>query len=163
MRTRILLAGVLTFGSWGCGGPSAVTASLNQRAALAGSLPRNPLEWRVIASFVDKPASTMSTLYGNDAAVLYARSNSEQDFPPGSELALVTWTEQEDTHWFGGKIPGQVKSVEFVTVAAGAGSPRAYTYENYAGTPLVKISASNDRSPGSRAEYLLTRRAAVMP
>lgn len=156
-------ATALAVGSWSCGGSSAVTSSINERAALTGSLPYNPLQWNVITSSIDKPGSTMSTLYGNDVAARYARSQSQQNYPPGSVLSLVTWTQQEDIHWFGAKIPGQVKSVEFVSVTAGPGSQIAYSYEDYEGSPLQKASSPVDRSPGSRAAYLLSRRAAVMP
>ena len=38
----------------------------------------------------------MSVLYGNDVMAQYARSNARPDYPPGSVLSLVTWTETED-------------------------------------------------------------------
>jgi hypothetical protein len=69
----------------------------------------------VITQFIDRRASTMSTLYGNDAARRYARTNSQQNYPSGSVLCLVTWEQRDDPHWFGAKIPGGVKSVEFVS------------------------------------------------
>jgi hypothetical protein len=140
-----------------------VTASINERAALTASLPWNPLQWNVLTSTVDKQASTMGTLYGNDVAVRYARSNSQLDYPVGSVLSLVTWTQQEDMRWFGAKIPGQVKSVEFVSVTAGLNNQPSYSYEDYEGSPLLRTSALNGRSPGSRAAVLLSLRAAVMP
>jgi hypothetical protein len=156
-------AGVLTFVSWSCGGSSTVTPSINKRAALTGSLPYNPQQWKVITSSVDKRAKTMSTLYGNDAAVRYARGNSQKDYPPGSVLSLVTWTQQEDSHWFGANIPGKVKSVEFVSVTAGPGSQTEYSYEDYEGSPLRKVSSPVDRPAESRTAYLLSQRAAVIP
>ncbi len=158
-----LFATVLALGSSSCGGSGAVTSSINERAALAGSLPWNPLHWSVITSSIDKPASTMSTLYGNDVAVRYARSSSQEEYPPGAMLSLVTWAQQEDGHWFGAKIPGQARSVEFLSVTAGPGNQAAYSYEDYEGSPLRKASSSSGRSPGSRAAYMLSPRAAVMP
>ena len=154
---------VLALASWSCAGSGALPSSINERAALTGNLPRNPLQWNVITSTIDKQAATMSTLYGNDAAVRYARRNSQQDYPAGAVLSLVTWTQQEDIHWFGAKIPGQVKSVEFVSVTAGPNHQPAYSYENYEGSPLLRTTALDGRSPGSRAAYLLSLRAAVMP
>jgi hypothetical protein len=153
---------VLTLASWSCKGSGAVISSINERASLTGSLPWNPLQWNVIASSVDKQASTMSTLYGNNVAVRYARTNSQQDYPAGSVLSLVTWTQQEDSRWFGAKIPGQVKSVEFVSVTAGPNNQPSYSYENYEGSPLVRTSASDGRS-ASRGAYLLSLRASVLP
>jgi hypothetical protein len=34
-------------------------------------------------------------------------------------LALVTWTQRDDPHWFGGRIPNTPESVEFVRIATG--------------------------------------------
>ncbi len=128
-------------------------------AALTGSLPWNPLQGSVIASLVDRRASTMSVLYGNDVAAQYARSNARPDYPPGSVLSLVTWTETEDSRWFGARIPGEVKSVQFVTVTGGPNDKPSCSYENYEGAPLRRTQASDGRS----AAYLLSLRAAVMP
>ena len=161
--TAWFFVSVIAFGSWSCGRSGPVTASINEGAALTGSLPWNPLQWNVITSSIDKQASTMSTLYGNDAAVRYARSNAQQDYPPGSVLSLVTWTEQEDSRWFGARIPGKVKSVEFVTVTAGPNNQPSYSYQNYEGSPLVRTSMLDGHSSGSRAASLLSLRAAVMP
>jgi hypothetical protein len=143
-------------------GGSPAAASINRQAALTGSLPRNPLQWNVIASSVDRPSSTMSTLYGNDIAARCAQCG-KQDYPAGSVLSLVSWSQREDERWFGGRIPGQVKSVEFVSITAGPGNETRYSYENYQGSPLMRVSTSEGHPPGSRADYLLSQRAAVMP
>lgn len=158
-----LLAAMLALESLSCGRSSAVTASINERAALTGNLPLDPLHWSVITSSIDRRAATMSTLYGNDVAVQYARSNLQKVYPVGSVLSLVTWTQQQDPRWFGGKIPGPVKSVEFVKVMPGTNNQPSYSYEIYAGSPLIKMAASDGRPPESRAMYLLSLRAAVMP
>lgn len=163
LGTAIFFTAVLALGSWSCGGSGGVTASFNEQALLTGSLPSNPLQWNVITSSIDKQASTMSTLYGNGIAVRYARSNSQQDYPPGSVLSLVTWNQQEDIHWLGAKIPAHPKSVEFVSVTAGPANQPLYSYEDYEGSPLRKVSSTVGRSSGTRAEYLLSQRAAVMP
>lgn len=167
MNARLGAAGFFVtaavLASWSCGGSGTVTASINLRAALTGSLPWNPMQGNVITSTIDKPAATMSTLYGNDVAMRYARTNAQQDYPPGSVLSLVTWKQQEDFRWFGGKIPEEVKSVEFVRVAAGPNNQPLYSYESYEGSPLLRRSESDGHSPGSRAAYLLSLRAAVMP
>ncbi len=105
----------------------------------------------------------MSTLYGNDIAGRFARGNPQHDYPAGAVLSLVTWTEKEDPHWFGARIPRQVKSVEFVTVTAGSNNQPSYSYENYQGWPLRKTSSPTDLDAQSRAEYLLSQRSAVLP
>jgi hypothetical protein len=125
-------------------------------------LPPNSLQWNAITSLIDKRASTMSTLYGNDVAVRYARNTAQHDYLPGSELLLVTWEQREDMHWFGGNIPGRVNAVERVHAAARPDRRPSYSYERYEGSPLIRVSVSEGRSEG-RAAFLLSLRAAVMP
>jgi hypothetical protein len=148
----------------GCSGQGPKVAErLNQEASLRGALPENPLAWKVITSEIDQKNATMSTLYGNDIAVRYARGNAGPNYPEGSKLALVTWTQREDEHWFGAKIPSQAQSVEFVFVQGGGKNHPAYSCERYSGTPLVKESAPQDSTSNERAAHLLSQRAAVMP
>ncbi|MGA8500453.1 MAG: cytochrome P460 family protein, partial [Candidatus Sulfotelmatobacter sp.] len=132
-------------------------------ASLVGPLPANPLQWKIITSTIDKADSTMSTLYGNDVAVRYARANSQHNYPAGSVLSLVTWTQREDDRWFGAKIPDRVKSVEFVFVDAAADGRQSYSYQQYEGAPLTMASEQKGFAPNDRATYLLTQRAAVLP
>jgi hypothetical protein len=148
----------------GCSQPNPrVVTSLNQGASLTGDLPSNPLGWKVITSALDGTDSTMSTLFGNDVAVQYARTNSQHDYPAGSTISMVTWTQQEDPRWFGGKIAAAPKSVEFVTVAAGVNQRPTYSYERFEGAPLKRASAETAAAPSDRMSYLLSQRAAVMP
>ena len=111
----------------------------------------------------DKTSSTMSTLYGNDLAVDHARAHSDHDYPDGSVLALVTWTQQNDPRWFGARIPDRVSSVEFLTVGALPDGHATYSYQGYAGTPLKQTSAQQTAAPSGRALFLLAQRAAVLP
>ena len=156
-----LLGAVLSAGLMGCSdktNPRVVTR-LNQDAAPVGELPSNPLQGKVITSWVDRKESTMSTLFGNDVAWQYARMNAEMQYPAGSVLSVVTWEEQEDPRWFGGNIPQGAKVVEFVTVT----SPGTYSYQRYEGSPLKKVASVEGNDPRGRAAYLLEQRAAVMP
>ena len=105
----------------------------------------------------------MYTVFGNDKAIEYARNHAQSDYPAGSVIALVTWTQQEDPRWFGGNIPKAPKSVEFVTVSAGSDQKASYKYEEYEGSPLKKISARESPTTEGRAAYLIAQRAAVMP
>ena len=148
----------------GCSNPyPPVVATLNKSAALHGNLPSNPLQERVITSWIDQQNRTMSTLFGNDIAVQYARTSHQQDYPSGSTLSLVTWTQQEDPRWFGARIPAKVKSVEYVMVKTGPNHRASYTYESYEGSPLKKTLAQQGSTPTPQAAYLLSQRAAVMP
>jgi hypothetical protein len=132
---------------------------VNSDAEPGGALPSSPLQGKVITSWVNKHDATMSTLFGNDVAVQYARTNAEKMYPAGSVLSVVTWSQQEDPRWFGGSIPQKTKAVEFVRVT-GTG---AYSYERYEGSPLKKVASGEGADPKERAAYLLAQRAAVMP
>lgn len=171
----IHIAGIfLALSMLGCSdrGPI-VSAEINQSASLAGefaaALPANPLRWNVITSEINQRCcrtasnSAMSTLYGNELAVAYARANSQHDYPGGSVLSMVHWTQREDPSWFGAKIPGQVISVEFLTVRKGTDGKPSYLYEAYGGAPLKKLASPEGLTPNDRPAYLLSQRAAVMP
>jgi Cytochrome P460 len=148
----------------GCSGDEPkISAEFNQGASLVGNLPANPLQWRVISSSIDSAASQTSTLYGNDVAIGYARTNSQHEYPAGAVLALVTWAQAEDRRWFGAKIPAQVKSVEFVTVAEATPGQRSFSYQKFEGTPLRLSSLEQGAVPAGRVAYLLSQRAAVLP
>ncbi|NYF50252.1 hypothetical protein [Tunturiibacter gelidoferens] len=136
-----------------------VVTRLNTDAALVGELPSNPLQGKVITSWIDRKDATMSTMFGNDVAWKYARSNSDSKYPAGAVLSVVTWGQQEDPRWFGGSIPQRPKAVEFVTVTG----PGVAAYQRYEGSPLKKVASVEGVDPNDRASYLLAQRAAVMP
>jgi hypothetical protein len=71
---------------------------------------------------VEPKTHTTATLYGNDAAVRAVTTAPRGEgkapaYPAGAVLALVTWTQRDDPHWFGGRIPDAPESVEFVKIA----------------------------------------------
>ena len=159
-----LLSFILPLSILGCSGDEPrISATFNQSASLVGTLPANPLQWKVITSMIVRTDSTMSTLYGNDIAVGYVRTHSQHDYPAGSQLSLVTWTQQEDPRWFGAKIPEAVKSVEFVTVGSAQDGRPSYSYLKYEASPLQKSVTQESPTPNERTAYLLSQRAAVMP
>jgi hypothetical protein len=102
----------------------------NDAATLSQSLPYQPLDWNVITMYVDPKSHSMAALYGNEAALRAVkargnRSGTSTVASPGSVLALITWAQREDPHWFGGRIPDSPKSVEFVQ-ADSSGKLTAY-------------------------------------
>jgi Cytochrome P460/Haem-binding domain len=119
----------------------------NRAAALPGSLPFQPLEWSAITMYVDRKAHTTATLYGNDAAMQAVQAAGASGaapgvspvvspaYPEGAVLALVTWAQRDDPHWFGARIPDVPQSVEFVQVTA-AGT--ASSYRSFAGPGLAE-------------------------
>jgi Haem-binding domain/Cytochrome P460 len=130
-----------------------------QATDLPANLPWNPLAGKVLTVSVDPRNSLFSTLYGNDVAAQYARSSSGLDYPAGSAVCLVTWQEQDDARWFGGRIPGGVRSVECAGVTARPDGQKSTTFESYAGSPLTQTPGDNTR----RAAELFGMRPAVLP
>lgn len=165
---RLLLLGCL-LGIFGCSGESQIAPVLNHSAALSGELPANPLQWRVITAAIvaaNDPSGagkSLSTLFGNDLAVDYARAHSGHDYPDGSVLALVTWNEREDPRWFGGLIPDRPSSVEFLTIGTAPDGRASYSYTNYTGAPLRLSSSQPFSKPSGRAAFVLSLRSAVLP
>jgi len=109
----------------------------NAAASLPSSLPWQPLGWRPITMCVDPKAHTTATLYGNDTAmqVLERGGATVLAYSSGSVLALVTWAQRDDPHWFGGRIPDTPQRVEFVQKAVGRGTDG---YRVFEGSALVE-------------------------
>jgi hypothetical protein len=161
------LASLLVLSSMlaGCTVPnSRVSTRPNDLAELGGGISAlsNPLLWKVVTSGVDPQSSTMYTLYGNDIAVLYARTSVGREYPDGAVLALVTWQQQDDARWFGARIPARPESVEFLNVSVPGGGHSSNAYRRYEGSPLREV-ASTESQNEARVATLLSLRAAVMP
>jgi hypothetical protein len=117
----------------------------NNAAQLPASLPYQPLGWNAITMYVDRKNRTTATLYGNALAVQAVRSRpgpiegakvgvaKAPTYPAGAVLALVTWAQRDDPHWFGARIPDVPQSVEFVQVEPDA---KASAYRRFTGTGL---------------------------
>lgn len=101
----------------------------NQLAAkLPGGFSEQPLTWSPITLYVDPRSRTTALLLGNDQAVhaIDPHRGKAPDYPPGAELALITWAQRDDPHWFGARIPAQAVVTEFVTVEAAGKSYRRF-------------------------------------
>jgi hypothetical protein len=125
---------------------------------LPANLPYQPLSWGAITMYVDPKAHTTATLYGNDAAiqVLHTRratsttAEKAAEYRAGAVLALVTWAQREDPHWFGGRIPDIPKSVEIVEI--GTGGQRGY--QRFAGPALAQGRISGETTV-QRTNFIL--------
>ena len=117
----------------------------NRAAALPASLPYDPLKWNAVTMYVDPKSKTTATLYGNDTAMqaVHARgtNGAAPAYPAGSVLALVTWAQREDPHWFGARIPDTPQSVEFIQVAA-SGQKNSYRQFALPGLNEIQPTAS---------------------
>ena len=163
MKTIHVLAAALLLMLIGCSQPSArVITRFNRDAEASGELPYNPLQWEVIASTLNHNDHTLATVLGNDRAIAYARKNGTHAYSAGSVLSVITWSQEEDPRWFGGNIPGNVRSVEFLEVQSRQ-DYGTYLYTLYGGSPLRKLVSREENPPTGRAAYILGQRAAVMP
>lgn len=133
---------------------------VNHKAAtIPANLPYQPLSWGAITMYVDPGAHATATLYGNDSAIEAARSrraastgaSKDLEYPADAVLALVTWAQREDPHWFGGRIPDIPQSVEFVQMR-GAGQQN--DYRRFAG-PALAEDRNEGRSAAERASFIL--------
>jgi hypothetical protein len=148
----------------GCSQPNArVQTRFNRDAELSGELPYDPLQWAVIASTLNHSDHILATVLGNDQAIAHARESLSSEYPAGSVISAITWSQQEDPRWFGGNISGKVRSVEFLEVQSDPAHGRTYRYTMYAGSPLRKVISTEERGPTGRAADILAQRAAVMP
>ncbi|HEY1649183.1 MAG TPA: cytochrome P460 family protein [Terracidiphilus sp.] len=138
----------------------------NRAARLPADLPWQPLGWSVITLYVNPAAHSMSALFGNGAAMSAVQARGADAgagagpaYPPGAVLALVTWSQRDDPHWFGARIPDAPVEAEFVQVAPAG---KAATYRRFAGTNLTE-----DRpAPGfaaQRTAFLLSLPPARLP
>ena len=134
----IALAGLVIGCVTGCGTRKpAGDDVLNVQARLPHAMPVPAMDWPVISSSIDRTHQTMSTLTGNDLAVKYSATDV---YPVGSQLALTTWLERDDPHWFGARIPGSFVALETVTMERGADGKVTAHYTRYAGDPLREVT-----------------------
>jgi hypothetical protein len=136
----------------------------NQAASIssADTLPLNPLEWKVITSFINTKNKTMGTLYGNYKAFYYASHHAENNYPEGSILALVTWHQVSDKHWFGANIPGAIRSVELLQFETSTSNLPKPLYTKYEGHPL-KLRTEDKTEISKRTIFIMKQKKSVIP
>ena len=135
----------------------------NRAAALPSGLPYQPLGWGAITMYVDPSTQTSATLYGNDTAIgsLHTRKPgaiASQQPGNGAVIALVTWAQREDPHWFGARIPDRPLFVEFLAWT----SSRSTNYTRYDGAGKLTVPA-NSEATAQRTNFLLSLKPAPLP
>jgi hypothetical protein len=135
----------------------------NHAAALPSTLPYQPLGWRVITLYVDPKNHSTAILYGNDTAMSAVQprgptSSAPPAYAAGSVLALVTWSQRDDPHWFGARIPDTPQSVEFVQIAAAQNS----RYRRFTGSSLSEDPSATTQSQ-QRISFILGLPPASLP
>ncbi len=139
----------------------------NNRAAvlkLPTDVQWNPLGWGAITMMVNPATRETATLFGNDAAVRAARSAAKTQgtkvaYPAGSVLALVTWAQRDDPHWFGARIPDAPRYVEFVRVGEPGGLDNYQRFK----TPGLNGFAADGSDSEQRMNYILNLAPAQLP
>jgi hypothetical protein len=109
---------------------------LNTEAAAADDFTLRAMEWQVIAVSRDDRDASLSTVFGNPRAIEHLRGAFPEpgaSFAPGSALARVTWSEKEDPHWFGARIPGRMSRARQITVGATTDGQPTYECEDRGG------------------------------
>jgi hypothetical protein len=156
----ILFAAFVLILSAACNNRKPAEELLNKKAAIPPSFNFSKAGLKVITSSINKKEQTMSTLYGNDLALKTAISGST-NYPPGENLTLVTWKQQDDDRWFGAKIPGDLLSVEVIkTVSSNTGNA-IISYQKFSGHELTPASDTTDQQ--ERIKYIFAQKPSVMP
>ncbi|MBC9914640.1 hypothetical protein [Chitinophaga varians] len=129
------------------------TACKNERPANGQSrIVFEPGGLKFIASSLHPKQETMSALYGNDSA-LQSLAGSEHQTTAGTMIKLVTWRYHDNPQYFGGKINGELLSIESIQTD----SRGAVTYHLDFGT-LQRPAA-----PTARIAYIMTYKPVQIP
>ncbi|SDI11342.1 hypothetical protein [Chryseobacterium jejuense] len=133
---------------------------LNLEASIEQSdeLKENPLLMKPITSSIQPKIKTMSTLYGNDIAFDYAKTNFSSDYPENAVLYEVTWAQKPDELWFGANIPKSMISVEKISFL----DKGLILYEMFQGKALKRVKTDN-KNENLRIDAILSQKMAVSP
>jgi hypothetical protein len=129
----------------------------NTKAAVPAKFDVAKLHLVVINTSINKKANTISVLYGNKLAYDQLKQGNS-NLKPGQLLALVTWKEQTDPHWFGANIPGNLLSVEYVRSKSDG---NGVEYERLSG-PSLEADADTLNN-AEREAFIVSQRPSVMP
>lgn len=116
---------------------------------------------KVITSFANRKARTMSVLYGNEAARQAALSGYTVHFP-GEVFTLVTHRQANNKYWYGSYINGKLLRAETIRDAAGKDMPVQLRYQLEQGQPPAD-STGNVISAEKRIAYILSHPPSVFP
>jgi hypothetical protein len=132
---------------------------INQKASLPQTFKLADLHQKVITTFINNREHITGILYGNEKAYLAAGA-AQPVKAAGESFTLVTWHQQDDPHWFGARIPGDLISAETLTLTGKDDAP-AYHYQKYNGKELVKLADTSGSS--NRIKFILSQQASITP
>jgi hypothetical protein len=160
MKNSLQIIGVFFFLlACSCGSNDKLPNNINTKASIPDSFKFSPAGLKVITSFINRKAGTMSTLYGNPLA-LKAATGLNKALEGGEAFTLVTWKQQPDEHWFGASIPGELETVEVLKTISD-GSAIAINYERYEGRALARNPDTLRNN--ERIKFILGQQPSVMP
>jgi len=110
----------------------------NERAAVMPVLPFDPFAASLVSLSVDRSRSTISALFSHSST--------------RRELLLITWSERDDPHWFGARIPGDFLTAEYVGSTRGAPSVYIRFSKNAAGERRTDTPSLNRANVIERLE-----------
>jgi hypothetical protein len=142
-----------------CNNNTNLPDNINTRASFPDSGKLSTAGLKLITSFVNKKAGSMSTLYGNELALQKSKDLNDS-LVGGESFTLVTWKQQPDEHWFGADIPGDLQTVEILKASHG-GADMVINYQRYEGKEFMLNPDTTYNN--ERIKFILTQRAAVMP
>jgi len=158
--TAILLAIITT----GCfESDHKIKTGYNTKASPDDSTIQQILKWKVITSFINRNDSSMATLYGNDIAVTYARTHIDSTYPAAAELALITWKQQNDEHWYGASIPATMLTAELVKFNTSVNGTALPVYEKYLPKENTLSSEKTNTGVQTRMHFIITQHASLLP
>lgn len=132
-------------------------ALINQKASLPQTFKLSDRHQKVITTFINNRTHLTSILYGNAEACAAATADRPTSIP-GQAYTLVTWQQQDDEHWFGARIPGNLLSAETLTLT---GAPDGYNYQKYLGKNLTKLADTTGNA--ARIKFILQQKASITP
>lgn len=122
-----------------------------------------PLDWHMITMLADRKSHETAVLYGNDIAFKYAKSLPKGGYPLESELALVTWLEKPDVHWYGASIAGKIRSIEKIRMEKDGNGQIAPAYSKYIGQELVSSKNMDSLKVAKSINFMLQLRRPYLP
>ena len=110
---------------------------------------------KVITTFLNNYAGTMSTLYGNTAALKMAITGTGKHVS-GEAYCLVTRKQAENKFWYGSIINGAYLTIESVTIFS-LNNTLTFNYR------LIKGTGIPDEEQRTRINFILGLRPSVFP
>lgn len=136
------------------------TSTINEDASFPKDFNFLELKLKVITSIINTNKNTTTVLYGNDLA--FEKSAMQNTAPAsGEKYVLVTWSQQANPDWFGGKIPYKLLSVDVVNILSQENGRAKTDYKRYIGKEL-KLS-KDTLGQSKQIDFILDQKRAIIP